>query len=85
MRAETHTHTTPLPPPCAPLQAEEGFDDYIAQFVIQYGYIVCFAAASPALSLLALVLNVALLRVTVFRLLYVDKRTLPSASSPRRV
>ena len=60
---------------------EYGFDDTIAAFAIQYGFVIGFAAAMPALSVLALAINVALLRASAFKMLWVSRREWPFTAS----
>ncbi|KAL1510667.1 hypothetical protein AB1Y20_006964 [Prymnesium parvum] len=59
----------------------DGFDDYMSIFVIQYGYSISFAAAMPMLSILSMVVGLLMLRATIFRLLYVQRRLTPRGSS----
>jgi len=58
-----------------------GFDADMALFALHYGFVTCFAPVSPTLPLLALILGLVLIRSTIFRALFVQRREIPLPSN----
>ena len=56
---------------------QHGLDDEMTQFAIQYGFVVGFSPCMPVLALLAFALDLAMLRGTLYRGLYVQQRDRP--------
>lgn len=65
----------------AHLTPPEELDDTMSHFALQYGFIAGFAVSTPSVGLLALGINIVLIRATVFKLLYVRQRDEPLRAS----